>query len=89
MRWVDPNKAVMVSRVVLESILEAKAIISFNSKVDKASIKCTGEDVMMALGRAPHGVERKLQQVKYEEMCLALFSKGEVASRGDGSCFFS
>jgi len=77
--WVDPNRTFMVSRSVLASILDMKAIITFNSKVDKASVKCNEADVMTALGRAPTGSERKIQQVKYEDMCLALFSKGRSA----------
>lgn len=37
--WIDPNRCFMVSRRVLESLLDDKAIITFNNKVDKASVR--------------------------------------------------
>lgn len=78
--WLDTNRCFMVSRAVLESILDMKAIITFNNKIDKASVRCDESDVMgSCLGRPPTGNERKVQQVKFEEMCLSIFMKGRVA----------
>jgi len=80
MAWLDLDRCTMVTRRVLESLLDDRAIITFNSKCDKLSVKCDEADVQNSiLKRPPKGTERKVQEAKYEEMCLAVFVKARTA----------
>eukprot|EP00656_Telonema_subtile_P000478 TRINITY_DN10219_c0_g1_i1.p1 TRINITY_DN10219_c0_g1~~TRINITY_DN10219_c0_g1_i1.p1 ORF type:complete len:769 (+),score=228.91 TRINITY_DN10219_c0_g1_i1:86-2392(+) len=78
-RYIDFFKTLMVSRTVLAPILDMKAIMAFNSKVEKLSVKATEADVHQTLSREPNGQERKLACQVYENLCLQMFEKQQKA----------